>query len=57
MNIEFTNSSIIETVGDYDDSDIIRSKLYFYMDETEKILINNYDMVEKLLKDRNYGIK
>jgi len=51
MNIEFTNSSIIETVGDYDDSDITRSKPYFYMDEIERILMNNHDIIEEILSN------
>jgi hypothetical protein len=51
MKIEFKNGSTIETVNDYDDSDTTRSKPYFYMDEIEKILMDNHDIIEETLKD------
>jgi len=55
MKIEFKNSSTIETVSDYY-SDTTRSKSYFYMDEIERILMNNHDIIEEILKDTK-GIK
>ena len=51
MKIEFKNGSAIETIGDYDDSDTTRSKPYFYMDEIEKNLMDNHDIIEETLKD------